>query len=179
MEIVKVRRAVAALAGVLALIGGTCAATATAPSSSAATARVTTHDKVWEREAIPFRTITQRTDQLDRGVRKVSQPGKAGVRVRIWKMTLEDGVELDREVVRNFVARKPVTRIILVGTHVKAPPVQSNCDSNYTGACVPISSDVDCGGGSGNGPGYVYGTVHVVGSDIYDLDADGDGYGCD
>jgi resuscitation-promoting factor RpfB len=44
---------------------------------------------------------------------------------------------------------------------------------------VPIASDVDCGGGSGDGPAYVYGTVKVVGTDIYGLDADGDGYGCD
>ena len=53
------------------------------------------------------------------------------------------------------------------------------CDSNYAGACVPIASDVDCAGGSGNGPRYVSGPVRVVGSDIYDLDRDGDGVGCD
>ena len=53
------------------------------------------------------------------------------------------------------------------------------CDSNYSGACVPIASDVDCAGGSGNGPKYVRGPVYVVGSDIYDLDRDGDGVGCD
>ncbi len=55
----------------------------------------------------------------------------------------------------------------------------SRCDSNYSGACVPIASDVDCAGGSGNGPKYVAGPVYVVGSDIYDLDRDGDGVGCD
>ncbi|GAY17123.1 hypothetical protein [Mycobacterium sp. shizuoka-1] len=55
----------------------------------------------------------------------------------------------------------------------------SNCDTNYSGACVPIASDVDCAGGSGNGPAYVQGPVTVVGRDIYDLDRDGDGVGCD
>jgi hypothetical protein len=44
---------------------------------------------------------------------------------------------------------------------------------------VPIASDVDCAGGSGNGPAYVQGPVRVVGRDIYGLDADGDGIGCD
>jgi hypothetical protein len=44
---------------------------------------------------------------------------------------------------------------------------------------VPITSDVDCAGGSGNGPAYVQGPVKVVGTDIYDLDRDGDGIGCD
>ena len=53
------------------------------------------------------------------------------------------------------------------------------CDPNYAGACVPIASDVDCAGGSGNGPAYVTGPVRVVGVDIYDLDRDGDGIGCE
>lgn len=53
-----------------------------------------------------------------------------------------------------------------------------DCDSNYSG-CVPVASDVDCAGGSGNGPAYVSGPVRVVGSDVYGLDADKDGVGCE
>lgn len=64
----------------------------------------------------------------------------------------------------------------------QAPPEtenpESKCDPNYSG-CVPIASDVDCAGGSGNGPAYVRGPVLVIGSDIYDLDRDGDGIGCE
>ncbi|MFK0009248.1 hypothetical protein ACIQTZ_19590 [Paenarthrobacter sp. NPDC090520] len=59
-----------------------------------------------------------------------------------------------------------------------APPAQSNCDPNYSG-CVPIASDVDCAGGKGNGPAYVRGPVTVIGTDIYDLDSDGDGIACE
>lgn len=53
------------------------------------------------------------------------------------------------------------------------------CDSNYSGACVPVASDVDCEGGSGNGPEYVAGPVTVIGDDIYGLDRDGNGVGCE
>jgi hypothetical protein len=63
-----------------------------------------------------------------------------------------------------------------------APPAESTggqCDPNYAGGCVPIAYDVDCAGGSGNGPAYVEGPVQVVGRDIYGLDADGDGLGCE
>ncbi|WP_237715714.1 hypothetical protein [Arthrobacter sp. M2012083] len=61
-----------------------------------------------------------------------------------------------------------------------APPAQSGCDPNYAGACVPIASDVDCAGGSGNGPAYVKGPVTVIGTDIYQLDGnDNDGIGCE
>ena len=61
-----------------------------------------------------------------------------------------------------------------------APQEQSSsCDSNYSGACVPVDSDVDCAGGRGNGPSYVSGPVNVVGNDIYGLDSNGDGVGCE
>ena len=52
------------------------------------------------------------------------------------------------------------------------------CDPNYT-PCVPVDSDVDCAGGRGNGPSYVEGPVRVIGTDVYKLDRDGDGIGCD
>jgi hypothetical protein len=59
------------------------------------------------------------------------------------------------------------------------PTTTPSCDPNYVGACVPAdASDVDCAGGSGDGPEYV-GPVQVVGSDPYGLDADGDGYACE
>ena len=61
-----------------------------------------------------------------------------------------------------------------------APAAQAApCDSNYSGACVPIDSDVDCESGSGNGPSYVAGPVTVVGNDVYGLDRDGNGTGCE
>jgi len=50
----------------------------------------------------------------------------------------------------------------------------SNCDPNYSGACLdPTSSDYDCVGGDGDGPDYT-GPVTVVGDDHFQLD-DGDG----
>ena len=58
------------------------------------------------------------------------------------------------------------------------PKSSGGCDANYSG-CVPVASDVDCAGGSGNGPAYVSGPVRVVGSDVYGLDADKDGLGCE
>ena len=57
-------------------------------------------------------------------------------------------------------------------------PSANLCDPNYT-PCVPIDSDVDCAGGSGDGPSYVSGPVTVIGVDIYGLDRDGNGVGCE
>lgn len=57
----------------------------------------------------------------------------------------------------------------------------TGCHPSYTGACLPPNaSDVDCAGGSGNGP--VYATEKnfgVVGPDVFDLDRDGDGVACE
>lgn len=48
----------------------------------------------------------------------------------------------------------------------------SNCDPNYSGACVPIVGwDLDCGD--------IGETVTVKGTDIHGFDADGDGSGCE
>ena len=63
-----------------------------------------------------------------------------------------------------------------------SPPLlaqTSDCDPNYTGNCVLVASDVDCAGCKGNGPAYVTGPVYVVGTDIYGLDRDKDGVGCE
>lgn len=55
----------------------------------------------------------------------------------------------------------------------------SECDPNYSGACLnPDASDYDCEGGSGNGP-YYTGEVTVIGVDHYGLDANGNGVGCE
>jgi hypothetical protein len=54
---------------------------------------------------------------------------------------------------------------------------QEECTPGYSPCLVP-ASDYDCEGGSGDGPMYT-GQVEVTGSDIYDLDSDDDGIGCD
>ena len=62
-----------------------------------------------------------------------------------------------------------------------APPAtaaQPSCHPGYSG-CVPIDTDVDCAGGSGNGPSYVRGPIRVLGDDPYDLDRNNDGIACE
>jgi hypothetical protein len=56
----------------------------------------------------------------------------------------------------------------------------SGCDPSYEGECLQDGiGDYDCAGGSGNGPNYVYSEVRVVGVDVFGLDADGNGIGCE
>ncbi|WP_199701263.1 G5 domain-containing protein [Jiangella rhizosphaerae] len=119
------------------------------------------------------------------------------MRTLTYEVTLTDGVETGRSLVSDEVTTAPVDEVTSVGTYEPPPPPEpepepedeeaaalveappdEGCDPNYSG-CVPIDSDVDCAGGSGNGPSYADGPVQVTGSDIYELDADGDGVGCE
>lgn len=68
----------------------------------------------------------------------------------------------------------PTTEPIPLPTETK---YTQECTAGYD-PCLPPASDYDCSGGSGNGPAFT-GYVRVSGPDIYDLDRDGDGYGCD
>ena len=97
-----------------------------------------------------------------------------GVKTLIFEVTLLNGVQTEKKLISETVTRAAVTEIVAIGTKES-----STCDPNYSGACVPIASDVDCAGGSGNGPAYVVGPVRVIGTDIYGLDRDGDGVGCE
>jgi hypothetical protein len=75
------------------------------------------------------------------------------------------------------VTSPPTTRRPRPAT-TRAPA--SDCHPSYSGACLHEGiGDYDCAGGSGNGPNYVSGPVRVRGSDPFDLDRDGDGWGCE
>jgi hypothetical protein len=45
--------------------------------------------------------------------------------------------------------------------------------------CIEPGPDVDCAGGSGDGPRYVDGPITVTGTDPYGLDGDSNGVGCE
>lgn len=74
---------------------------------------------------------------------------------------------------------RPAPRTVQAAPKPAPEPEASGCDPNYSG-CVPIARDVDCAGGSGDGPAYVKGPVRVIGKDIYGLDKGGEpGIGCE
>jgi hypothetical protein len=129
---------------------------------------------VTETQSIGYSTRTVQDSSLAKGKTTTRTAGRAGVRTQTYEVTLTNGKQTAKKLVKSVITRKPVTKVVAVGTKQS-----SGCDPNYSGACVPIASDVDCAGGSGNGPAYVRGPVRVVGSDIYQLDRDGDGVACD
>lgn len=82
----------------------------------------------------------------------------------------------------------PLTAAVLVLTPVAidsqygSTAEAASCTPGYSPCIALKSSDVDCAGGSGNGPRYTRrGVVYKVrrGYDRYRLDADHDGKGCE
>jgi len=135
----------------------------------------------WQR--VPPTTRTVEDPTLAQGSTRVRAAGSHGVKTLTWQVTFVNGKITKRTLLSQKVTTAPVTRVVLRGTKQEPaapePQARSNsCDPNYSG-CVPIASDVDCAGGSGNGPAYVSGPVDVIGSDIYDLDSDNDGKACE
>lgn len=169
--------------GTFAQAGSTQTEASPSPTPSATpkpspTPVVTTETKV---EAVAFQEETREDGTIAKGQSRVSQEGANGERTITFEVTKLEGVETARKEVKNEVTKAPINKVTLLGTYVAPPPVvqrSSSCDSNYSG-CVPIASDVDCTGGSGNGPAYVSGPIRVIGYDIYGLDRDGDGIACE
>lgn len=158
-------------------------ATATAAPTSRGPTVVTR--TVTETEEIPFEETTVEDSSVPEGTREVRTEGTAGKRAITYEVTFTDGVETGKRRVGTEVTREPVDRVVVVGTKPAEPDPpeeeeeESDCHPSYADVCVPFASDVDCAGGSGDGPAYVRGPVRVVGPDVYDLDRDGDGVACE
>jgi hypothetical protein len=84
----------------------------------------------------------------------------------------------------------PDSRITMVVAKAPPPPTTApppptttparSCDPSYPDVCLdPDALDYDCAGGSGNGPRYVNGPIRVRPPDPFDLDREGDGWGCE
>lgn len=177
----------------------TTAVTTAAPTPSTEPEITTT---VIEVVAIPFAKRTVDDGLLDQGKTVVRTVGRAGAKSITWLVRTRGGVEISRTVSGEEISDPPVDEVTVVGTKAPAPPPAprpaatatpkptpsptatksdstGKCDPNYSGACVPIATDVDCSSGSGDGPAYVVGPVRVIGRDIYKLDGNGDGIGCE
>lgn len=129
---------------------------------------------VTETATVPFERMVREDPLMAEGTRVTSVRGKAGKKTMVFEVTLTSGKQTGKRLIFEAVTTKPVAEQVVVGTGRS-----TGCDPNYAGACVPIASDVDCQGGRGNGPAYVRGPVRVVGEDIYGLDGDDDGIGCE
>ena len=88
-----------------------------------------THREVAVQQPISFGTEIKRSNDLMLGVRRVERGGVAGVLKRVYDVTMENGREVSRTLLRTETVRKPVSEIIVEGT--RPPHTQTGVASWY------------------------------------------------
>jgi uncharacterized protein YabE (DUF348 family) len=73
-------------------------------------------DEVKEDTPIAFNQISRENNRLDKGVTRTAREGKEGVREKLYKVVMEDGIEVARSLVSDNVLSNPIDKIIEFGT---------------------------------------------------------------
>jgi hypothetical protein len=76
-----------------------------------------------EQREIPFERQTARDASIPAGETRLLDPGVTGIEELAYRVTLEDGVEVERRLVRRVTLRDPRTEIILIGVQAERGPV--------------------------------------------------------
>jgi len=92
------------------------ASASAAPSESAPAARGVAKQTVTETQPIKFKSRTVKDSWLPAGEREQRTAGIDGVRTLTYAVTLVDGRETARKLVKSEVTRKPVDEVVAVGT---------------------------------------------------------------
>jgi len=81
---------------------------------------VVTKENIKYEEKIPFETEYEETSVLYKGEYRVKKAGENGIKEVEANLIKENGIETDREVLKETVIKEPVTKVVLKGT--KNPP---------------------------------------------------------
>jgi len=76
-----------------------------------------------ERREIPFERRTVRDASIPADETRLLEPGVAGVEELTYRITIEDGVEIDRLLVHRVTVQEPRAEVILVGAQAELKPV--------------------------------------------------------
>jgi hypothetical protein len=99
--------------------------------------------------SVPFGEERRNDPNLDAGQTRVVRAGSTGQNRVVYALTLRDGVEAGRSVVRTEVVRAPVSRIVAVGTR----PVARRTTAPRTATAAPAPTST---GHSESGQGSYY-----------------------
>jgi len=71
---------------------------------------------VTEASSISFKTITKENDRLDVGTKNTVRQGKEGLREKVYTVVYENGKQMTKRLLKDFVASNPLDKIVEVGT---------------------------------------------------------------
>ncbi|MFD1849272.1 G5 and 3D domain-containing protein [Oceanobacillus bengalensis] len=107
-------------------------------------------------DKIAFETETKQDNSLPKGEQKVVTEGKEGETARTYKVTLENGVEVNRELIDEEVTEESVNKVVAIGT--KEPEANlvtlssSSGNSDSSGKTITMTASAftaTCSGCSG------------------------------
>lgn len=84
--------------------------------------RVEVHTETEQRE-IPFERRTVRDASVPAGETRLLEPGVTGIEELTYRVTAEDGVEVERRLVRRTILQEPRTEVVLIGVQPELKPV--------------------------------------------------------
>ncbi len=87
------------------------------------------HREVVAEQPVPYGTEVRKSSELMLGIRRVERAGVSGLLRRVYEVTLENGREVARTLLRTETVRGPVSRIIVEGT--RPPHTETGVASWY------------------------------------------------
>lgn len=83
-------------------------------------------------ERIPFQTEEEDDSSLKKGTTRTISEGEEGEILKTYEITLENGKEVDREVIAEDVIKESKNKVIAIGTKEEQNKVVSNTNNNTT-----------------------------------------------
>jgi hypothetical protein len=103
------------------------------PSAQPAQQKKITTKQVVETQVIPYQSIEQNDEHLEKGKTQVTAQGSNGQKNITYKVTYADGTEIAREKFSEVITTQPVNKITKIGTYV-APVVAPSPPTGPAGA---------------------------------------------
>jgi resuscitation-promoting factor RpfB len=99
-----------------------------------------TESAVTEKVGVAYKTVRKETKKLDKGDTKVDISGVKGVRTLTYKVIRHDGKTVSKTRTGDKVTKKPVTKVVLVGTKEKPKPKAKKSSTTSGGGSTPSAS---------------------------------------
>lgn len=87
---------------------------------------------VEEKKPINFSTVVRKDENFEKGKTKVVKEGEKGEKVTATNIVYEDGKEVSRKVVNETITKKPVQKVVAVGTRIAIPVIISRGGSGLS-----------------------------------------------
>ena len=72
---------------------------------------------VTENEQIPYEVVSRANSRMEKGKQKTVTDGKEGVKQKSFKVVIEDGIEVSKELIKEEVVTNPVNKVVEYGTY--------------------------------------------------------------